>query len=110
MSAQIADDLRRRVLAGDFAVGDKFPSLRALAGEYEVAELTVHAAVKQLQHEGVLASTSGRGTFVQSVPDSSSGGDPVDNATVLAAVNDLRHELEALRSRIEAVERTQEGG
>jgi DNA-binding GntR family transcriptional regulator len=110
LSAQIADDLRRRVSAGDFAVGDKFPSLKALAAEYEVAELTVHAAVKQLQHEGVLASTSGRGTFVQAVPNDAAASGPVDNAAVLAAVDSLRQEVEALRLRVEAVERPQSGG
>ncbi|WP_158842638.1 GntR family transcriptional regulator [Saccharothrix deserti] len=104
LGAQIADDLRRRIMteAQGFGVGKKIPSLRALADEYGVAELTVHAAVKQLQHEGVLESTSGRGTFVRAKP--ADGELTADASAVLAELRELRDEVAALRSRVEAVE------
>lgn len=93
----------------ELAVGSQIPSLRALAAEYEVAELTVHAAVKQLQHEGVLASASGRGTFVKALPIASP--DEADNiATVMAELRGLRQELEVLRSRVDALEGTEPTG
>ncbi|WP_186762940.1 GntR family transcriptional regulator [Lentzea tibetensis] len=108
LSAQIADDLRRRVATEQLVVGEKIPSLRALAEEYSVAELTVHAAVKELQHEGVLASTSGRGTFVKALPSAGSE-EPVDSDAVLTELRELRQEVEALRTRVEAVEQSQRG-
>lgn len=103
LSAQIAADLRRRITEEQYPVGEKLPSLRTLASEYGVAELTVHAAVKELQHEGVLASTSGRGTFVVALPATARDGSP-DVAAVLEA---MQSQLDEFRSRLEAVERAQ---
>lgn len=99
LSVQITEDLRRRILADDPPVGKKFPSLRTLATEYGVAELTIHAAVKQLQHDGVLVSTAGRGTFVRALPDDTAKGDTDEIAV-------LRQEVAELRGRVESLERT----
>jgi GntR family transcriptional regulator len=64
-----------------------------------VAELTVHAAVKELQHEGILESASGRGTFVRALP--TPGGRTAELAETVA---ELRREMTDLRSRVEALE------
>lgn len=101
LSAQIEDDLRRKITAGDPQVGKKLPSLRSLAEEYGVAELTVHAAVKKLQHEGILTSVSGRGTFVSAKPEDVATG---DETSELQAIRD---EVRELRMRVEAVEQAQ---
>lgn len=101
LSAQIKDDLRRKISAGDVPVGEKLPSLRAMARDYGVAELTVHVAVKELQNEGVLTSTSGRGTFVSSVPEEVSASDETTD------LQSIREEVRELRARVEAVERAQ---
>lgn len=100
MSAQIEDDLRRRITSGEVQVGEKLPSLRSLAEDYGVAELTVHVAVKKLQHEGVLTSVSGRGTFVNAKPDDVSNSETSELQTI-------RDELRELRLRVEAVEQAQ---
>ncbi|MEV4728882.1 GntR family transcriptional regulator [Saccharopolyspora sp. NPDC049426] len=100
LSAQIEDDLRRRITSGEVQVGEKLPSLRSLAEDYGVAELTVHVAVKKLQHEGVLTSVSGRGTFVNAKPVDTADGE----ASELQAIRD---ELRELRLRVEAVEQAQ---
>lgn len=105
LHAQVADDLRDRILHGEFAMGDKLPSLRTLADQYSVAELTAHDAVRALQRDGVLKSTSGRGTFVQQLPDSITGDVP--QGEVVAEVRELRDEVAELRSRVDAVERAQ---
>lgn len=100
LGAQVRLDLIRRINAGQYSLGDKIPSLRALAAEYDVAELTVHSAVRQLQHEGVLESSSGRGTFVRAAPDSQrpASGELAD------VVESLREEVAELRLRIETLE------
>jgi GntR family transcriptional regulator len=97
LNAQVKADLVHRIRTGTYGIGEKIPSLRALAAEYGVAELTVHAAVRELQHDGVLESASGRGTFVRALP----GSTDVDLATV---VDTLRAELEELRERVAAIE------
>ncbi len=104
LNAQVKADLLRRIRTGAYAVGAKIPSLRALAAEYGVAELTVHAAVRELQHEGVLESSSGRGTFVRALP---SDAGPDDLAAVVA---ELQSEVAGLRDRMAAVEEAQRRG
>jgi DNA-binding GntR family transcriptional regulator len=98
LNAQVKADVVRRIGTGEYPVGEKIPSLRALAEQYGVAELTVHAAVKELQHEGVLESVAGRGTFVRALPAERSNP---DLATQLA---ELRGEFAELRARVEALE------
>jgi DNA-binding GntR family transcriptional regulator len=99
LSAQVREDIVRRIISGEYAVGDKIPSLRSLAAQYSVAELTVHAAVKALQYEGVLESASGRGTFVRARP--TPGGRTDD---LVAAVEELRREVADLQARVGALE------
>lgn len=79
-------------------MGAKIPSLRTLAEEYGVAELTVHSAIRELQHAGVLESSTGRGTFVRRVPDAA---EPSNEDTIAA----LRAEVADLRGRVEALEK-----
>ncbi|MET9020705.1 GntR family transcriptional regulator [Actinopolymorpha sp. NPDC004070] len=93
LHVQIADDLRRQISAGRYRVGDKLPSLRALAETYNVAEPTVHSAIRDLQRAGILVSTSGRGTFVQAVPDAE------------APSGTAQPEVEALRTRVDELDR-----
>lgn len=97
LSAQVKADIIERITSGEYVVGEKIPSLRSLATQHSVAELTVHAAVKELQYEGVLESASGRGTFVRALP----GARPGDLATV---VEELRREVAELRERVSAIE------
>ena len=61
---QVADDIARRIEAGEFAV--KLPGERALAEEYGVAYTTVRHAMQILRDRGVIVTIHGRGTFVAS--------------------------------------------
>lgn len=96
LSAQIRDDLSGRIRTGKFNVGEKIPSLRALAEEYGVAELTVHSAIRELQHAGVLESSTGRGTFVRRMPDDVAVSGEESIVALRAEVADLRQRVEAL--------------
>jgi GntR family transcriptional regulator len=64
--AQIFDDLRRRLSAGEF--DDKFPSDVELVAEYDVSRHTVREAVRHLQSEDLLERARGRGSFVRQKP------------------------------------------
>jgi GntR family transcriptional regulator len=102
LSQQIADDLRQRITRGDFAPGERFPSLRALSSEYDVAEMTVQQAFRDLQREGLLVSMSGRGTYVRG--DAAVSPQPGDSAAVLDELLAIRAELKELRDRVVARE------
>ncbi len=60
----IADDLRLRVAAGEFAAGRLLPSESELSEAYAASRVTVRRALDQLRGEGVVDSRQGFGWFV----------------------------------------------
>lgn len=63
---QVADDLRRRILAGEFAPGTSLPSEPALSAEYDgVSRTIVRQGLGILRNEGLIHSQHGRGWFVR---------------------------------------------
>src|SRR5262249_9388710 len=47
-----SDDLRRRLLSGEWKAGMKLPSLSRLSNHYQVSKRTAALAVEQLKDEG----------------------------------------------------------
>jgi DNA-binding transcriptional regulator YhcF (GntR family) len=110
---QIADDLRDALEAGEFTPGHRMPSTRELAGEYGVAAMTVHQAIRILRDEGLVVAYQGRGIFVRSDehqdtarPSTSSQlnaiGDDLSrlDARVSDLGQDLRLEVAELRQQV----------
>jgi GntR family transcriptional regulator len=62
--AQIAEDLRRRLVGGEFE--DHFPTDEELTRDYEVSRQTVREAVRHLSAERLVVRQRGRGTSVTS--------------------------------------------
>lgn len=60
----IADDLRGRVTAGEFAAGRLLPSEAELSAAYDASRVTVRKALELLRSEGLLDSRQGFGWFV----------------------------------------------
>ncbi|ARF55761.1 GntR family transcriptional regulator [Streptomyces gilvosporeus] len=56
--AQLFDDLRRRVAAGEFT--EEFPAEHRLTGEYEVSRHTVREALRKLRADGLVIAERGR--------------------------------------------------
>jgi GntR family transcriptional regulator len=66
---QIKDQVRYGIAAGLLRPGEQLPTVRALAVELAVTPSTVIKAYSELEHEGIIASEQGSGTFVsQSAP------------------------------------------
>ncbi|MCP3822486.1 winged helix-turn-helix domain-containing protein [Streptomyces sp. A3M-1-3] len=61
---QVADELRRRIDAGAYAPGERFPAVVDLASEFDVAASTIQKAVAALREEGRLYTVLGQGSFV----------------------------------------------
>ncbi|MFI7706437.1 PLP-dependent aminotransferase family protein [Nonomuraea sp. NPDC049480] len=64
LTAQLADWLRRAMLDGTLAPGERLPSTRALAAQLDVSRTVVTEAYQQLYAEGWLDGRHGSGTFV----------------------------------------------
>ena len=62
---QIAEALRKRVEAGEWAGAKRLPTERDLATEYGVARNTVRRAFDQLEADGLLRRRVGRGTYLR---------------------------------------------
>jgi DNA-binding GntR family transcriptional regulator len=61
-------DLRRRIAAGEWQVGERLPDLGALTEHYNASLNTVRRATSDLQAEGVLRIAQGDGTFLAALP------------------------------------------
>lgn len=61
---QIADNLCDRIVAGEFGVGEKIPSVREQAGELGVNHNTIMRTYNELQRDGIIENKRGIGYFV----------------------------------------------
>jgi GntR family transcriptional regulator len=61
----VADELRRRILAGAIPPGSLLPSETALIAEFGVARGTIREALALLRAEGLTVTEHGRGTYAR---------------------------------------------
>ena len=61
---QVCDGLRRLIVSGAIADGDKLPSVRALASQLAINPNTIQKAYRDLESEGYIYTVTGKGTFV----------------------------------------------
>ncbi|RFU82903.1 GntR family transcriptional regulator [Streptomyces triticagri] len=61
---QVADDLRRKIRAGEYQPGARVPSSRDLEKAYDIANMTARSALRVLVDEGLIRTAVGRGNFV----------------------------------------------
>lgn len=61
---QIADVLRGRIESGEYAAGQRLPSIKDLMDEYGVAALTARKALNLLASEGLAEVSPGMGYYV----------------------------------------------
>ena len=95
--AQVANVLRQRIRSGQWAAGDRLPTLEELEREFHVARVTLRQALSLLESEAMIWRGRGRGTFVTE----SAGPDWIKIAT---SRDELIHVLEGAWSRIIAAD------
>lgn len=61
---QITDQIKAMVLNGKLRNGDPIPSMRALAKSLHISVITVQRAYEDLQRDGFIETTVGRGSFI----------------------------------------------
>jgi GntR family transcriptional regulator len=67
MYLQIMEQIRARIVAGDWPTGRELPSIRALAAALSVSVITIKRAYLDLENEGVIVTRHGKGSFVADV-------------------------------------------
>lgn len=75
VSAQIAEQIRTSILAGEFAPGDRLPPERELAEMFGVSRPSVREALNMLSASGLIMSYQGGGTVVKSLVEAT--GNPL---------------------------------
>ncbi len=61
---QITSQFKAMIMEGKLQTGDAIPSMRALAKSLHVSVITVQKAYEDLQRDGFIETTVGRGSFV----------------------------------------------
>lgn len=61
----IVSDVRARLARGEFATGDRLPTIVQLCAEYEVSNITVRAVLRELLSDGTLESRRRAGIYVR---------------------------------------------
>ena len=88
---QVRDGLRRLIVSGAIADGEKLPSVRALASQLAINPNTIQRAYSELESEGYVVSVTGKGSFVAE-------GDTQNAARKAELTGKLKPILEELRS------------
>ncbi len=65
MYEQIKDGIKEEILKGNLKNGDRLPSMRQLAKDLDISMITTKRAYLDLENEGFLSSTLGKGSFVK---------------------------------------------
>ena len=65
---RVADALRQRIIAGDYAPDERLPSRQALADEFDIGLRVAADAVQQLVAEGCVVTRTGSGSYVRPRP------------------------------------------
>lgn len=65
---KVADDLQRRIAAGELPVGARLPGEVEMSREYGVASHTARRAVRLLRERGLVTTLPSKGTYVLAKP------------------------------------------
>ena len=61
---QITSQIKANVMSGELKTGDPIPSMRSLAKSLHISVITVQKAYEDLQRDGFIETTVGRGSFI----------------------------------------------
>ncbi|MEU0124418.1 GntR family transcriptional regulator [Streptomyces albidoflavus] len=104
---QVADDLRRRIAADEFAETRQLPSYGELQKEYGITVTVARSAINKLKADGLVVSHQGKGVFLTEDAGRTAAqiADPAGVVTELhEEVAKLRSEVGELRERIATLE------
>ena len=92
MYEQVKDGIREAILNGELKAHELMPSVRQLAADLNVSMITTKRAYADLEHEGLIYTVAGKGTFVK-LEDLS----VMQEKQVNEAIEEFRRQAEALK-------------
>jgi len=88
LSAQVAGQLEREILAGKLPPGERLPSEERLCERFDTSRTVIREAIQQLRGRGMLRSLKGSGTFI-AAPSLDSFGAAIAAYSALADESDF---------------------
>ena len=64
---QIFTQIKDKIISGELASGELLPSIRSLAKDLRISVITTKRAYEELDREGYISTTPGKGCFVAGV-------------------------------------------
>ena len=104
---QLADQIKRAVAMGALAPGERLPTVKGLAHELKLNPNTVARVYRDLERDGVIATTPGRGSFVRENGAVGEARRMATNVTEIAVDNAVREarSLGVTREELDAIAR-----
>jgi GntR family transcriptional regulator len=65
LHTRISEELRERIIRGEYAPGDQLPSEHHLMALFNVSRITVRRAIANLASQGLVSARHGKGVFVK---------------------------------------------
>lgn len=65
---ELVDSIKEKIIQGEYQLGERIMSERAMAEAYGLNRLTVRRALRKLEAEGCIQAIQGKGTFVKAIP------------------------------------------
>ncbi|WP_099159255.1 GntR family transcriptional regulator [Virgibacillus ndiopensis] len=66
---QIVNQLKALIAGGQLVAGTPLPSIRVLSKDLEISIITTRRAYQDLEHQGFIRTSQGKGTFVAEIED-----------------------------------------
>ncbi|MDA5094690.1 GntR family transcriptional regulator [Aliiroseovarius sp. KMU-50] len=94
LSAQIANDIRDAIIAGDLIVDQRLPSESEMADQFSVSRPTVREALKRLAAQNLIRTQRGAtgGAFVNRMSFEDAYGQQITTSTLLLSMNSVSFE------------------
>ncbi|MDH6280417.1 FadR/GntR family transcriptional regulator [Prescottella agglutinans] len=106
LTDQVADQLRRRLQAGEWEIGSKLPGETTLAAQLGVGRSTIREALRMLAGQGMLRARQGAGVFVERTEPEFHGWEGVLQREAITAVVEVRAAIEIEAARLAALRAT----
>lgn len=101
--AQIVEQIKSQIAAGQLTPGDQLPTIRRLATDLRINFNTVVRAYLELESEGLISTKRGRGTFVADSPEEEALAEMRDEKMEMIIATALEELLNLGYSRQEVV-------
>jgi DNA-binding LacI/PurR family transcriptional regulator len=91
---KIKKSLKDMIVAGELKPGEKLPTIKILAKQYKVSEISVKGAFRELINEGLISTMRGSGSYVSKLHKGGGNGRQVANIAVYTDIMSMGNQVQ----------------